>query len=100
MRILVSTDAEKDLVDGARFYDSLEYGLGDYFIDSLSSDLDSLLLYAGIHGQVWGYYRMLSQRFPYAIYYSLEDDLIRIHAVLDCRQDPDKIQKRIQPQSP
>ncbi|TVR70623.1 MAG: type II toxin-antitoxin system RelE/ParE family toxin [Spirochaetaceae bacterium] len=90
MRIVIS-------VDGARFYDSLEHGLGDYFIDSLLSDIDSLLLYAGIHVKVWGYYRLLSQRFPYAVYYSLEDDLVRIHAVLDCRQDPERIRKRIQP---
>jgi hypothetical protein len=97
MRIAISDDAENDLVDGARFYDSLEHGLGGYFIDSLLSDIDSLLLYAGIHVKVWGYYRLLSQRFPYAVYYSLEDDLVRIHAVLDCRQDPDKTRNRIQP---
>jgi len=32
-----------------------------------------------------------------AVFYSLEDDLVRIHAVLDCRQDPDRIRKRVQP---
>jgi plasmid stabilization system protein ParE len=100
MRILISADAEDDLVDGARFYNSIESGLGDRFIDSLLSDIDTLHSYAGIHTKVWGYYRLLSQRFPYAVYYSLEDDLLHIHAVLDCRQDPQKTQKRIQPESP
>ena len=99
MRILISADAEDDLIDGARFYNSIEPGLGDRFIDSLLSDIDSLHSYSGIHAKFWGYYRLLSQRFPYAVYYSLADDLLRIHAVLDCRQDPEKTQKRIQPES-
>lgn len=100
MRILISDDAEGDLIDGARFYDSIEPGLGERFIDSLLSDIDSLRSYAGIHSSVWGYHRLLARRFPYAVYYSLSDDLVWIHAVLDCRQDPDKTQKRIQPESP
>ena len=66
MRVLVSADAEDDLVDGARFYDSIEPGLGVRFIDSLLSDIDSLHSYAGIHTKLWGYYRLLSQRLPYA----------------------------------
>ena len=99
MRILVSADAENDLVDGAWFYESLEPGLGDYFVDSLLSDIDSLRLYAGIHAKVWGYHRLMSQRFPYAVYYSFEDDLLHVHAVLDCRQDPDRIRNRVQPHS-
>ena len=39
--------------------------------DSLFSDIDSLTLYGGVHPKIFGYYRMLSKRFPYAIYYKL-----------------------------
>jgi plasmid stabilization system protein ParE len=100
VRILISADAEDDLIAGARFYNSIELGLGDRFIDSIFSDIDSLHSYAGIHTKVWGYYRLLATRFPYALYYSLADDVLSIHAVLDCRQDPEKTQERIQPESP
>ena len=100
MRILISADAENDLIPGARFYDSLEHGLGAYFIDSLLSDIDSLHLYAGIHVKVLGYYRLVSHRFPHAVYYSLEDDVLSIPAVLDCRRDPETIRKRIQREFP
>ncbi len=89
MRILVSADAEDDLIDGARFYNTIEPGLGDRFIDSILSDIDSLHSYAGIHTKLSGYHRLLSQRFPYAVYYLLADDLVIIDAVLDCRQDPE-----------
>lgn len=95
MTVRIADDAENDLIRGARFHDSLEQGLGSYFIDSLFSDIDSLSLYAGIHAKVWGYYRLLSQRLPYAVYYSIDHDLLVIHAVLDCRQDPDRAWERL-----
>ena len=36
----------------------------------------------------FGYHRMLSKRFPFAIYYDLHKDEIRVWRVLDCRRDP------------
>jgi len=57
----------EDLANGRRFYDSQELGVGDYFFDSIFADIDSLKLYAGIHPQVFGFHRMLTQRFPYAV---------------------------------
>ena len=37
---------------------------GEYFLDSLFSDIDSLALYVGIHRKVFGFHRLLSKRFP------------------------------------
>ncbi|MEX0829901.1 MAG: hypothetical protein WD032_06630 [Nitrospirales bacterium] len=64
-------------------------------MDSLFSDIDSLPGYAGIHQKAFGYYRCLSQRFPFATYYTIEEDVIRIHAVLDCRQNPSRTKSRL-----
>jgi hypothetical protein len=66
MRIEILSDAQKDLIAGARFYERQRASLGEYFLDSLYSDIDSLLLYAGIHRLVFGFHRALSKRFPYA----------------------------------
>ena len=52
------------------------------------ADIDSLLIYAGIHPIMAGYYRMLSHRFPLAIYYRIAEERILVYRVLDCRQDP------------
>lgn len=38
---------------------------------------------------------MLSKRFPYAIYYTLTDNLVSVYAVMDCRQNPVKIEERL-----
>ena len=68
---------------------------GGYFLDSLSSDIDSLLLYAGTQIKVFDSYRLLSRRFPYAVYYSVEGKTICVEAVLDCRRDPAWIRQRL-----
>jgi hypothetical protein len=49
MRIEILDSVEKDLLDGFHFYERQSRGLGDYFLDSLFSDIESLYLYAGIH---------------------------------------------------
>jgi hypothetical protein len=77
-----------DLDDGEDFYDSQEIGVGAYFRDCIISDVESLRLYAGVHAKHFGFYRMLSTRFPYAIYYCIQDDVAVVVAVLDMRRDP------------
>ena len=88
MRIEILDEAEKDLVDGYAFYERQSQGLGHYFLDSLFSDLESLHLYAGIHAMHFGYHRLLAKRFPFAVYYRIQDKVIRVYAILDCRRDP------------
>jgi plasmid stabilization system protein ParE len=95
MRIKILSSAVDDLHASRLFYEKQGAGLGEYFFDSLFSDIDSLLLYAGIHQKVFGYHRLLSKRFPYAVYYSLEQDLIVVRRVLDLRRHPDRIRQAL-----
>jgi plasmid stabilization system protein ParE len=95
VRIQILDDAQQDLIEGWHFYEKQASGLGPYFLDCLFSDIDSLQLYAGIHQVVFGHHRCLSKRFPFAIYYTVEGDLVRIQAVLDCRRNPTWIRKRL-----
>jgi plasmid stabilization system protein ParE len=90
MRIEILSEAENDLLAGANFYKRRGAGLGEYFLDSLYSDIDSLLLNAGVHREMFGFHRALSLRFPYAIFYRFERDkqLVRVYRVLDLRRDP------------
>lgn len=74
-----------------RFYELQSQGLGDYFPDSLSSDIDSLQLYAGIHRKVFGFHRMLCKRFPWVVYYREDANEVVVFRVLDARRDPGKI---------
>ena len=96
MRIEILDDAKDDLVAGYRFYEKQSPGLGSYFLDSLYSDIDSLLLYAGIHLIIFDSFRCIASRFPFAIYYRLEAEVIQVRAVIDCRRSPTWIRRRIQ----
>jgi plasmid stabilization system protein ParE len=88
--------AREDLRSGIQFYNSQQKGLGSYFYDTLISDIESLQIYAGIHSQVKKYYRLVSKRFPYSIYYKIDDDLVKVYAVLDDRSNPKMIESRLE----
>jgi hypothetical protein len=49
MRIKILSSAIDDLHSGRLFYERQGEGLGEYFFDSIFADIDSLMLYAGIH---------------------------------------------------
>jgi len=95
MTIVILPSARDDLADGLAFYENQQPGLGTYFLESLFSDIDSLRLYAGAHRRVFGFHRLLSKRFPYAIYYEVEERTAQVHAVVDCRRSPAWIRKHL-----
>ena len=95
MKVRILSDAEQDLADGILFYEAQSPGLGDYFLDSLSSDIDSLQLFGGIHPVRLGYHYLLATKFPFAIYYRIERRIVHVEAVLDCRRNPDWIERRL-----
>lgn len=96
MKIRILDSASNDLISGARFYEQQEHGLGEYFLDSLFADIDSLALYAGIHVLFFKhYYRLLAKRFPFAVYYKIDGHTVLVYAVLDCRRNPAWTRKRL-----
>ena len=96
MRIAIQPSAIRDLREGFRFYEGKEAGLGSDFLNSLSTDIESLRLSAGIHSIHFGrFYRLLSKKFPYAAYYQTDGDVVLIRAVLDLRRDPKWITRKL-----
>ena len=91
LNIVALEDVSLDLKIAEEFYENQNKGLGKYFKDSILSDIESLWLYGGIQNQVLGLYRLLSKRFPYGIYYDIDNNIVRIIAVLDLRQNPSNI---------
>lgn len=96
MNIKILPIANDDLLNGYDFYEQQAKGIGSYFLDSLFSDIDSLLIYHEIYPVFFGqYHRMLSKRFPFAIYYTIENKNIIIYAILDCRKNPAWIKEKL-----
>lgn len=66
--------------------------LGDQFLEELYADIGGIssnpLLYRVVHQ---GVRRRLLRRFPYAIYFSVEDGRILVLGVFHCARDPQRI---------
>jgi len=88
VRVEILDLAEADLQEGFVFYESQDSGVGDYFLNSVYSEIDSLVLYAGIHRVLFGYHYLLCERFPYAVYYTVVGNAVKVWRVLDLRRDP------------
>jgi hypothetical protein len=96
MNIKILSSAKDDLIDGYNFYEQQQKGIGSYFLDSLFSDIDSLLIYHQIHPVYFDkYYKCLAKRFPFAIYYTSENNNIIVYGVLDCRKNPTWIRNKL-----
>ena len=96
MKIRMLSSALQDLREGFEFYEKQAEGIGAYFLDSLFSDIDSLILNAGVHPVYFGgFHRILSKRFPFAIYYKVANGQAMVYAVLDCRRNPAWIRKKL-----
>jgi len=90
-KVTLLEEAVNDLEIGRDFYDGQQEGIGVYFATSLLSDITSLYLYSGIHSIHFDFHRMLSKRFPFAVYYEVVSEQTRVVAVLDMRQNPRSI---------
>ena len=96
--VRLGPSAERDMLDACTFYESQAAGLGLYFLDSLMADLRSLAIVGGVHAKpVAGFHRALAKRFPFAIYYDFDGEVVSVAAILDCRRDPRSIVRRLVP---
>lgn len=89
MTVRILDRAENDLVAGYWFYEAQLPGLGSDFREALYSDIDGLEQTGGIHRVVYkNYHRALAKRFPFAVFYTVADQTVWVHAVVDCRREP------------
>ena len=95
-RLLSDVASDADIEAAFEWYESEQPGLGMEFLDEVRAAytriLEGPLKYQEFRA---GIRRALTRRFPYGIYFSVEDDLIVVIAVLDTARDPAEWQIRI-----
>jgi plasmid stabilization system protein ParE len=96
MNVKLLPSALRDLRKGKKFYDSRQQNTGDYFQDCLLRDIEKLKRIGGIHVKVFGHHRLVSKRFPFAIYYRIDDPIVVVVRILDGRQDPRRLRKMLE----
>jgi hypothetical protein len=94
-RVIILADAAEDIEAARDFYEAQELGVGEYCVDSLLADIESLGLFSGIHPLHFEFHRMLASRFPFGIYYREVGKETQVFAVLDLRRDPNWIRKEL-----
>ncbi|WP_457562279.1 type II toxin-antitoxin system RelE/ParE family toxin [Caminibacter pacificus] len=94
-QIKISEYAKNDLEIAFDFYEKQATNLGKIFFDYIISEIELLSFYGCLHQKTFGYHRMISKKFPFAIYYDCnkEQKYITIVAILDLRQNPKTIEK-------
>jgi plasmid stabilization system protein ParE len=92
MKLRYTNRAKDDVVIAFAWYEEQRKGLGFEFLDCVENSIHNILqmpkLYPTQHAD---FRRVLVRRFPFSIFYSIENKGIIIHAVFDNRQDPERL---------
>jgi len=95
-RILSNAASDADIEAAFEWYESEQPDLGLEFLNEIRAThlriLDEPLKYAVLRS---GIRRAITRRFPYGIYFSIEDDVVLIIAVLHTARDPAEWQFRV-----
>ena len=88
-------DAETDVADAAAWYENQRKGLGTEFLDEILATCSSISenpkMYPVLHRETR---RAIIHKFPFSIFYRIENGLVSIVAVMHGSRDPDKWKKR------
>lgn len=88
-------DAETDVADAAAWYENQSTGLGAEFLDEILAACNIIAenpqMYPILHR---GTRRAVIHKFPFGIYYRVENDFVTIVGVMHASRDPNKWKKR------
>jgi toxin ParE1/3/4 len=94
-RLVAEPRVDLDVAAAYQWYENEQPGLGLRFLDRLRAAYDQIaagpLHYQKIRAEIR---RVLLQRFPYAVYFAVEGDLVIVLAVLHASRDPAEWQRR------
>jgi plasmid stabilization system protein ParE len=93
--LVINPLAEEDLEEAKVWYEEQRDGLGDVLVDCVHQALEQVQQFPGASPIVFlDLRRKLVRRFPYGIYYRVDDDQITVVAVYHGKRDPRGWQER------
>ena len=94
--VILLPDAEEDVFLGKAWYDKQRIGLGDEFVLCVEESIDRISKSPEMPAIIFKDIRRIAvRRFPYGVFYRVEDQQISIIAVYHSRRDPRGWQRRI-----
>ena len=87
--LAVQPEATQETDEAITWYEDKEPGLGLRFLHDLDILYASIARRPEIHQLVrGGFRRALMRKFPYAIFFEFNDQLVVVHAVFHCSRNP------------
>lgn len=94
-RLLIRPEAEFDLAAAYRWYEDKDAGLGEEFLRTVEAALRGVQKNPQTHQKTYKEIRRaLTKRFPYGIFYLIDNDTVSVLGVLHARRDPAVIKAR------
>ena len=89
-------EAQDDIADAVSWYGDKSPGLGSQFLDTVEECLTHVSAqparFPVVHGDTR---RALLRRFPYGVFFFIDDTHLRVVAVMHARRDPARWQSRV-----
>ncbi len=94
--LVIAPEAEEDIAEAYAWYEGKKEGLGERFLESVDRTIQAICRSPLMHQTVRkNYRRSLVSRFPYAVFYEFENDVVTVYCVFHTSQDPMKWRKRL-----
>lgn len=94
-KFIIRLEAENDIDSAFNWYEKQHTGLGREFALELSSSMDRIIETPRLYTELYrGIRRALIKRFPYGIYYFLNEKDIIVFAILHLGMNPTKWKDR------
>lgn len=100
MELVLLLQAELDIQAAFNRYEGFQPGRGEVFMRHLDAVLTHIRQHpelAPVYGEV--YRRRLIRDFPYGVFYQVQPKRVIVAAIIDLRQDPQAIRRRLFGQS-
>lgn len=89
-------EVERDIRNGRTWYEEKAQGLGEEFLRVFYGSSQELTrnpkMYPTVHRD---FRRRLLRRFPYAIYFRIEGDIVVVFGLFHCARDPRRLRKEL-----
>jgi plasmid stabilization system protein ParE len=93
--LVVQPEAEADLAEAKAWYERQGKGLANEFRVGIEEAFERILRMPELHAEIYkGIRRSRLRRFPYAIFYRLEETRVVVLAVMHNRRDPNRWRSR------
>ncbi|MBI5216080.1 MAG: type II toxin-antitoxin system RelE/ParE family toxin [Ignavibacteriae bacterium] len=89
-------EAADEFLDAVRWYEERSAGLGREFLRSLDICLSNIRRYPKLYPEIYRTARRaLLRKFPYALYYVIQEETIIVIAILHTSRHPKLLRKRM-----